>query len=450
MATPARKRPAATDAARKTAPASSPADNAQPLFRREVMDEKRVQWIGPVLLEPSRGHRIFVNFALIAIIGFVLLLIFGTYTRKVRASGWLVPESGVARVYAPLPGVIADVQVREGVSVKKGAPLLTIVNDVRSDALIDAREEAVKQLRTRRDSIATSRTAQERILDDQKRDLLDRVKQFEAEMRFLTGEIDLQSQKATLSQDALARETAMHKEGLIPLARLQRAKQDALDQASRLQTLKRNRASLEREHAQAKAQLRELPMRADMQLGEIARSGASIEQELAEAETRRSAIVAAPSDGVVTGIQAERGGGVSANAHLLTIVPENSRMEAHLFSPSRGVGFLKPGQRVLLRVQSYAYQKFGLQEGTVVAISRAPASAAELPQPVSALASMISANEPLYRVTVQLKSQTVRAYGEAMSLKSGELVEADVLVDTRRLIEWVFEPLFAITGTLRS
>ena len=191
-------------------------------------------------------------------------------------------------------------------------------------------------------------------------------------------------------------------------------------------------------------------MRGDMQLGEIARSGAAVEQELAEAEIRRSAVIAAPSDGVVTAIQAERGGGVAANTAVLTIVPENSRMEAHLYSPSRGVGFLKPGQRVLLRVQPFAYQKFGLQEGKITAVSRAPASAAELPQPASALATMVSPNEPLYRVTVELSNQTVRAYGEPMTLKAGALVEADVLVDSRRLIEWVFEPLFAITGSLRS
>ncbi len=42
------------------------------------------------------------------------------------------------------------------------------------------------------------------------------------------------------------------------------------------------------------------------------------------------------------------------------------------------------------------------------------------------------------------------AYGEAVSLQPGMQLEADVLVETRRLIEWVFDPLFTLTGKWRT
>ena len=56
--------------------------------------------------------------------------------------------------------------------------------------------------------------------------------------------------------------------------------------------------------------------------------------------------------------------------------------------------------------------------------------------------------EPLYRITVDLASQTVSAYGRPQPLQAGLLLEADVLQDTRRVYEWVLERLYRLTGKL--
>ena len=67
----------------------------------------------------------------------------------------------------------------------------------------------------------------------------------------------------------------------------------------------------------------------------------------------------------------------------------------------------------------------------------------ELPVPPPA-----GSAEAYYRIVVALKSQTIRAYGKDQPLQPGTLVEGTVLLDTRRLIEWVFEPLLTLTGSL--
>ena len=56
--------------------------------------------------------------------------------------------------------------------------------------------------------------------------------------------------------------------------------------------------------------------------------------------------------------------------------------------------------------------------------------------------------EPLYRIRLTLQRQSVQAYGETLPLKSGMLVDASVLLEQRRLYEWVLEPLFSISGRL--
>ena len=56
--------------------------------------------------------------------------------------------------------------------------------------------------------------------------------------------------------------------------------------------------------------------------------------------------------------------------------------------------------------------------------------------------------EPVYRVTVRLPRQAVQAYGQAMPLQAGMVLDADIRIDRRRLIEWVFDPLLSITGRI--
>jgi membrane fusion protein len=102
---------------------------------------------------------------------------------------------------------------------------------------------------------------------------------------------------------------------------------------------------------------------------------------------------------------------------------------------------------VLLRYQAYPYQKFGQQSGRVLQVARTPLQATELAgvplAGVSSTASTVSA-EPLYRITVALQRQDVAAYGQAQPLAAGMQLEADVQLDRRRLIEWLFEPLLGL------
>jgi membrane fusion protein len=54
--------------------------------------------------------------------------------------------------------------------------------------------------------------------------------------------------------------------------------------------------------------------------------------------------------------------------------------------------------------------------------------------------------EPMFRVKVKLASQTAQAYGLPQALQAGMQLEADVMLDTRTLFEWVLEPLYSLRG----
>ncbi len=230
-------------------------------------------------------------------------------------------------------------------------------------------------------------------------------------------------------------------------AHLRTKKAEVLEVRAKLQALALKRAMHTRELAGAEAKRREQPLQTQVANGEIERELASLEEASAENEAKRTVVIRAPEDGVVTAVLAAKGHSVSPGSALASLLPADAKLQAQLFAPSSAVGFVRAEQKVQLRYQAFPYQKFGHHKGEVLDVSRTPLQATELaglPLPES-LKGAPSA-EPLYRITVVLDQQAVQAYGQAVPLAAGMRLDADVLLDRRRLIEWIFEPLLSVTG----
>jgi membrane fusion protein len=137
----------------------------------------------------------------------------------------------------------------------------------------------------------------------------------------------------------------------------------------------------------------------------------------------------------------ELGNTVQAGQPLATVIPAHTAFEADLWAASKDVGFIAPGQQVALRLSAFPYQKFGQLQGEVTRVDLSPGDPGG--GAVDAAAARESPGEPRYRVVVKLRKQYVLAYGRQQALKAGMTLEADVLQDHRRLIEWVFDPLLS-------
>lgn len=420
-----------------------PAIAEQELFRSEVLAERQTPLLGKVLLEPRASHSILVGISVGLGLAVLAFLIFGSFARKARLSGVLVPTQGIARIVAPQNGVVTEIFVSEGTSVKKGTPLIALSSETQSETLASTREDIVRRITSRRDSTVASQRVQEELFDQQAVDLRKRLDALTIEQKHLVREIELQRARLRIGDSALSRARAMRAQDLIPLPRLQRAEQESIDDKSKLEAMERSQFTLKREQIQVEATLREMPMRRRTQFAEIDRNVSSIDQELAEAESRRKIVISAPYDGVVTALQAEKGSSAQANVPLMSVVPAGSDLLASLYGSSRTIGFVRPGQKVSLRYQAYPYQKFGSHVGTVVSISKSTLNPAELPQQ---LTGFYAPTESLYRINIKLDRQTVTTYGQPAPLQAGMQLEADITTDSRRLIEWMFEPLFTLTG----
>jgi membrane fusion protein len=109
--------------------------------------------------------------------------------------------------------------------------------------------------------------------------------------------------------------------------------------------------------------------------------------------------------------------------------------------PSTAIGFISLGQRVLLRVNGFPYQKFGQLPAHVIRVEQSPQT--ELYTAPREL-------EPVYRVVLGLPLQSTHSLGQTQKFKVGMTLEADVLQDRRRLVEWLFEPVQSIRSRLSN
>lgn len=419
---------------------------AAPLFRVEVLEEQQVQWMGTVLLKPRSMHVWFGACAAFTAALVLLALALGSYTKKARVPGWLVPEQGLVRVHAPRAGVATRLLVQEGDPVEQGQALLALSSEERSAAFGDTQARVAHALQVQRASIGHERERSAQLFAQQRTTLAGRLQAAQAEQRFIEQEIALQRSRSALALEAELRLAGLQARGFVPAQQAQAAAEAQLEQTGKLRALERSLAALVRQRLELEGELRDLPLKMAAQDALLERGAAGMTRELAEAEARRELLVPAPHSGTVTAVHASAGAAVHPGSPLLSIVPRGVRLEAHLYAPSRAIGFIRPQQPVLLRFQAYPYQKFGHYAGIVKSISRTGMAPSELPAPFAGMSASSAPGQALYRITVTLARQDVTAYGKPEPLQSGMQLDADVMLERRRLFEWLLDPVFTLTG----
>lgn len=418
----------------------------QPLFRPEVLSEQRSQWLGKVLLAPSVSHRLFTAFAMLSGTAIVLLLFFGDYTRKEKVVGWLVPQQGLVHIYTPQSGVVTQLNVDVGTVVVAGQALLTVSSERQSEALGATQQEVVRRLQSRRESLQAETAINVQIFEQELRDLDRQVVEAAQEIALREEELRVQRERVALAESSALRMDKGRRGGVVSQDSWLSSEDLRLEQLMIQRGLERDLAATERKKLSLEARIRSLPLELEKSRSSLQRQIDSLDQELAEVEARRQLVLTAPQSGVVTNLQLEQGNSVQPAVSLLSILPEGSELEARLSIPTRAIGFVEPGQTVQLRYKAFPYQKFGHYQGSISSVSRSTVKRSDTPFQVSASGQSVLGNEPVYLITVTLERQSIEAYGKAIALQPGMEFEADILLENRRLIEWVLEPLYTMTG----
>jgi membrane fusion protein len=262
-----------------------------------------------------------------------------------------------------------------------------------------------------------------------------------SELAQLDAETTLQQQRLVLAQQALARLQSLQADQFISAAQVQAKSEEVLGLRGAASALARQREALLRDRAEIEGERQALPLVTGSAVGGLERELSQANRDAVEQDAEQRLVVRAPQAGTVSTVLAEPGQSVSPASALVTVVPAGATLQAQLYAPSSAIGFVQPGQTVRLRYEAFPYQRFGQQVGRVIQVSRAPLTAGELA--ALALPAVGAGGEPLFRITVSLD-----ALPAGMQLAAGMRLQADVLLERRRLVEWLFEPLIGLRNRL--
>lgn len=430
------------------------------LFRPEVTAALSSQWLGAIRLAQPLSSQLIALAALVIAIALVLFISLGSISRKARVSGITMPVTGMLSISANSAGVISQSHVSAGQQVKAGQVLFTISSE-RQQAAGELSALVSQQIAQRQQSLLTEQALRQQLAQERQAALKQRLSNLAQEQQQLQHEVQLSERRLELAQQALAQFQALQQNGYIAAAQTRQKQEDVLEITSRIASQQRSLTQLAATKLNLEAELASSAKQVATEVEQLQRAYASQQQERVENSNRQIVQVVAPQAGQITALNLPTGSSVQIGQSLASLIPQTSAqasaaLEAHVYAPSRTAGFITPGQTVLIRYAAYPYQKFGLHQAKVLEVSRTPFAANELPPQLATTIlsnaqqsiNGFNSNEALYRIRLQLKQQSVLAYGQPQNLKPGMTLEADVLQDERKIWEWILEPALALRNRI--
>jgi membrane fusion protein len=415
---------------------------ANRLFRQEAIDAQREKLLGEVSLARPVPLAAFTGVAILFAALLVSFSVWGEYSRRERVDGFLALDSGAARLLAPGAGTITDILAKEGDEVQAGQPLIRLsyergtASGATSGELVQREiSERIIGLEREQQQVRTLGAQQAEILRRKIEDLQRELAQFEIEIK-------AQQSRLASARNEFQRAEELFNDKFYSESKLIEFRNNVLDQQVKLEGLRRQRAGVERELSATRAELPTIDMKVQTQIDQVKRQISELQQGSVQEEAKRENVIRAPIAGVLTNIAANRGEAVADEAPLAVVVPKGSGLHAQLLVPTRAIGFVQPGQAVVLRYDAFPFQRFGQYGGKVERVSETVWSPGERVGPMTV-------REPVYRVDVRLDSQYIATGGQKLSLRPGMSVNADILQEKRKVWEWVFEPILSLKGRLQ-
>ncbi len=207
--------------------------------------------------------------------------------------------------------------------------------------------------------------------------------------------------------------------------------QDLLTERARLAEA----LAAQRESADARAAyLAETRRALNDRLAQAALKRQQLTQERSKAEQRRRLTqLVAPVDGTVQQVAVHTEGGVVTPAQvLMVIVPRDAQVTAEVVIDNKDIGFVNAGQSAVIKLETFAYTRYGTVAATV---SR-----------VSADAVSDDKRGAIFPAVLALQQTHLDVDGKRIGLSPGMNLSAEIATGQRRVIDYLLSPVRQALG----
>jgi HlyD family secretion protein len=399
------------------------------------------------------------------------LLLWATFGRLdivAVAEGKLIPESYVKIVQPAESGIVKDILVREGISVKAGQVLMrmdTLISEADTQSI--GAEHQRKRLALRRiqaelagapfkteandppglaqeinAQYRANRTAFEAALAEERSRLI------KARQELAAAEQVKRKLEDTLphyrEQDKAYEKLV--KDGFAGSLMGSDKKRERVEKEQELQTQTFVIESAKASILQSEKKLAQIDSDYRRQLhaerNEIQGQFDKLTQEVTKQAHRQDLLeLKAPQDGIVKDLATHTTGTVvQPGTVLLTLVPQDEILRAEVWVSNEDIGFVRQGQPVKLKFAAFPFQKYGMVEGSVEHVS---ADAADNNAGNgNTQTDPARKNQPLvYKALVALRRMNLEMDGQRFALSAGMQTNAEIWLGDRTVMEYLLSPV---------
>ncbi|MFM7010188.1 MAG: HlyD family type I secretion periplasmic adaptor subunit, partial [Betaproteobacteria bacterium] len=184
---------------------------------------------------------------------------------------------------------------------------------------------------------------------------------------------------------------------------------------------------------------------------ELVRVASELSQTKENASAREDAFrrstIRSPMKGVVKNVQVTTVGGViQAGQPILEIVPTEDEMLIEAYVKPSEVAFLKVGQKAVVKLTAYDFNKYGGLEGELEHLSPDTLRDERQKKP----GTPMELEEGLYRILVRVKETEGLRNGLRLIPTPGMTATVEIRTGQKTVLEYLFRPLQNVTQALRE
>lgn len=184
---------------------------------------------------------------------------------------------------------------------------------------------------------------------------------------------------------------------------------------------------------------------------ELVRVSSELSQTKENASAREDAFkkstVRSPVKGIVKNVQVTTVGGViQAGQPILEIVPTEDEMLVEAYVKPSEVAFLKVGQKAVVKLTSYDFNKYGGLDGVLEHLSPDTLRDEKQRRP----GNPVELEEGLYRILVRIKDTNRVRHGRTIIPTPGMTATVEIRTGQKTVLEYLIRPLQNVSQALRE
>lgn len=405
---------------------------------------------------PSPAGRVLI-YAIISL--FIIALAWaciGEIDEVVVAEGKIIPAGYTKTLQSEDKGIVSKINVKNGDHVTEGQVLMTLDPTV-SEADLNTLKKDIAYYELNLERVAAELNNKPFVIPEnpnyadkdkiQQRALYDsRMAENRAKLNYYDAQINQKQDVVNVHQASLRKNQALYEIAVDKEKTVEELeRKDAVGHFTVLQ-YRSERIDLEQNIAmgkaelsaavtdvnavkQAKAQyLAEWNKELQSEMLDFRKQYNTLKENERKAELKNRLIeIKAPVNGAVHQLEIHTIGAIVREAEtLMNIVPDGTPMEVESFIANKDIGFVHPGMRVEVKIETYNFQKFGVLNGKVREIS--PDSIED------------KERGRIFRVMVDLDDQALHYDNKNLKVYPGMSVSAEIKTRQKKVIDFFLEP----------